>query len=111
MIQKVIFSYLKVYNYIGLFTEEGNPEKENENNTSNIKFNRHKSTGEQQDKSLLPLDITRKINNLMDFSIVLNKKTNDDTKVDLEKTGGFGPGGLGNVTNINMWDISCINKK
>lgn len=47
----------------------------------------------------------------MDFSIVLNKKTNDDTKVDFEKTGGFGPGGLGNVTNINMWDISCINKK
>ena len=56
------------------------------------------------DKSLLPLDITRKINNLMDFSIVLNKK--DETKIDLEKTGNFG-----NVSNINMWDISCINKK
>ena len=63
-----------------------------------------------QDKSLLPLNITRKINNLMDFSIVLNKRTVDDTKIDLEKTGGFGQEGFGNVTNINMWDISCINK-
>ena len=56
------------------------------------------------DKSLLPLDITRRINNLMDFSIVLNRK--DETKIELEKTGNFG-----NVSNINMWDISCINKK
>lgn len=46
----------------------------------------------------------------MDFSIILNKKQIDDTKFDdLEKTGGFG-NALGNVTNVNMWDISCINK-
>ena len=36
--------------------------------------------------------------------------TTQDTKIDLEKTGGFGQEGFGNVTNINMWDISCINK-
>lgn len=82
-------------------------EKENEEHSEQVKKNINDIT---QDKSLLPLDITRKINNLMDFSIVLNKRTVDDTKIDLEKTGGFGQGGFGNVTNINMWDISCINK-
>ena len=82
-------------------------EKENEEHSEQVKKNINDIT---QDKSLLPLDITRKINNLMDFSIVLNKRTVDDTKIDLETTGGFGQGGFGNVTNINMWDISCINK-
>ena len=36
-----------------------------------------KITNEEHDKSLLPLDMSRKLNNYMDFSIVLNKKKND----------------------------------
>ena len=64
---------------------------------------------DDQEKSILPLDMTRKINNFMDFSIILNKKQMDDTKFeDLGKT--VLGNGLGNVTNVNMWDFSCINK-
>lgn len=59
------------------------------------------------DKSAINLDITRKLQNYMDFSIILNKKNNDDTAnfgdFALNKTG------LANVTN-NAWEISCINK-
>ena len=55
----------------------------------------------------------RCINRLEDITggeMVVDGNHMDDTKIDLEKTGGFGQGGFGNVTNINMWDISCINK-
>lgn len=58
-------------------------------------------------KSILNLDITRKLNHFMDFSIVLNKK-GDETKY--EELGKTGLNGLGNVSNLNLWDISCINK-
>ena len=83
-----------------------NEENESEDNNNN--------NGNNQ--SILPLDISRKINNYMDFSIVLNKKNNDvDTskisRIDyLDQTGGFG-GNFGNISNINMWDISVINNK
>ena len=67
-----------------------------------------KITNEEHDKSLLPLDMSRKLNNYMDFSIVLNKKLNDESKFsELGKTGHFGHD---SVSNINMWDISAINK-
>ena len=53
-------------------------------------------------------DITKKINNYMDFSIVLNGKQNDESKIsELGKTSTFNQG---NISNINMWDISMINK-
>ena len=84
-----------------------NEENESEDNNNNNNGN---------NQSILPLDISRKINNYMDFSIVLNKKNNDvDTskisRIDyLDQTGGFG-GNFGNISNINMWDISVINNK
>ena len=44
----------------------------------------------------------------MDFSIVLNGKQNDESKIsELGKTSNFNQG---NISNINMWDISIINK-
>ena len=63
---------------------------------------------EEPEKSQLPLDISKKINNYMDFSIVLNGKQNDESKIsELGKTSTFNQG---NISNINMWDISMINK-
>lgn len=84
----------------------GNDQEENDANANNNMNNcNHNKDG--GNKSILPLDITRKINNMMDFSILLNKKGDETKYDDLGKTG---MGGLGNVTNLNMWDISCINK-
>lgn len=77
--------------------------------TFNNNMQTQKDYEQDQEKSMLPLDMTRKINNLMDFSTILNKKQLDETKFeDLGKT-TLG-NGLCNVTNQNMWDISCINK-
>ena len=63
----------------------------------------------EMDSSQLPIDLSRKINNYMDFSTILNKKVNnnDESKIsELGKTGNFGQA---NISNINMWDISVIN--
>ena len=83
---------------------EGKTKKEESNNNVN-------NGGDTviYEKSLLPLDLTRKLNNFMDFSNILNKKQIEDSKFeDLGKTGIGNV--LCNVTNSNMWDISCINK-
>ena len=57
------------------------------------------------------MDLSKRINNFMDFSIVLNKRGQDETKfedmsrmVDNRKI-------IENVSNINMWDISAIGNK
>ena len=66
-----------------------------------------KIINEEYDKSLITIDMNKKLNSYMDFSIVLNKKQNDESKFsELGKTLNFGQV---NISNINMWDISAIN--
>ena len=84
-------------------------------NFNKIAFSKEKNNEEEDkiinevhDRSLIPLDISKKLNNFMDFSIILNKNQNDESKFsELGKTANFGHD---SVSNINMWDISAINK-
>ena len=76
--------------------------------SNNEKNNDEDSIIKDIDTSQLPIDLSRKINNYMDFSAILNKKinNNDESKIsELGKTGNFGQA---NISNINMWDISVI---
>jgi hypothetical protein len=58
------------------------------------------------DKSGINLDITRKFTNMMDFSVVLNKRNIDETQNEfLNKTGEFGHN---DNEKHSIWDISCI---
>ena len=78
------------------------------NISNNEKNNDEDSFFKEVDTSQLPIDLSRKINNYMDFSAILNKKinNNDESKIsELGKTGNFGQA---NISNINMWDISVI---
>ena len=75
-------------------------EKKNNNDDDDSYLN-------EPDKSQLPIDLSRKINNYMDFSIVLNKKNSnaDESKIsELGKTGNFGQSIISNI-----WDITGIN--
>ena len=92
---------------------EGKTKKEECNNNMNVNNNNNNNNNPGDtvinEKSLLPLDLTRKLNNFMDFSNILNKKQIEESK--FEELGKTGIGNvLCNVTNSNMWDISCINK-
>lgn len=58
------------------------------------------------DKSMIEHDVSMNVTNNLSVFI---KGKGDESKFELDKT-GFG-GGLGNVSNSNMWDISCIKKK
>lgn len=86
----------------------------NNNNTpiSNEEYNeeyndKNREINEEENKSLIPSNMNKKLNALMDFSYILNKKM-DDTQ--FEDNGKTSFANLGNVTNLNMWDLSCINK-
>lgn len=57
------------------------------------------------EKSVLNLDMTRKLATMMDFSVILNKKQGDETHIDF----GLNKTGMGNMAN-EIWDISCIGK-
>lgn len=81
----------------------GNEQLNHDHDENKIEDNQNATVN----KSILNLDMTRKLNHFMDFSIILNRR-GDETK--FEDLGKTGMGGLGNVTNLNMWDISCINK-
>ena len=78
--------------------------KQNEN--LNISVN---DINKDKDTSNLPLDMTKKLNSFMDFSIILNKK--DESQIDeLNKTNNKGGNPFANLSNTNIWDISAINK-
>ena len=75
-------------------------EKKNNNDDDDSYLN-------EPDKSQLPIDLSRKINNYMDFSIILNKRNSnaEESKIsELGKTGNFGQSIISNI-----WDISGIN--
>ena len=72
----------------------------NNENKNNISINK--------DTSMLPHDMTIKLNNFMDFSLILNKK--EESKIDESiKNPNIG-NPFSNLSNTNIWDISVINK-
>ena len=108
---KNLSTSLELYKINHRYKKDGNNEhNKQDDNVNNVDNNAG------NDKSLLPLDVTKRINNYMDFSTILNKKLDELKLEDLDKTTGFGGGTLNNINNNNIskshaWDISCINKK
>ena len=61
----------------------------------------------KKEKSKLTIDVSKRLDDLLDFSIILNNKNKEDTKLDdFTNTNN----NFGNISNNNMWDISLINK-
>ena len=60
----------------------------------------------EKEKSQLGLDLTRKINNYMDFSSILNNQT-EESQINITKN----ENNYGQIITTNNWDISEINKK
>ena len=60
----------------------------------------------EKEKSQLELDLTRKINNYMDFSSILNNQT-EESQINITKN----ENNYGQIITTNNWDISEINKK
>ena len=70
--------------------------KEEENESSMIK-----------ERSKLPSDVSKRLNDFADFSIILNNKNEEDMKLD-DNTNTIN--NFGCISNNNIWDISLINK-
>ena len=88
-----------------------NNKEENKNNQINqdrSKNNINNDISINKDTSLLPHDMTRKLNNFMDFSLILNKK--DESKIDEFTRTGIGGNPFANLSNTNIWEISAIHK-
>ena len=59
------------------------------------------------DKSVIEINESKRNNvSYLNFSNILKNK-DEESKLDLDNTGY---GNLGNISNSNMWDISCIKK-
>ena len=63
-----------------------------------------KERDEENDRSLLPEEMAKRMNSFMDFSIVLNKG-------EQKNVNNFGNFYQGNISKINPWDISAIGPK
>ena len=99
-----INSDFKYFSLLKTNIKTNNAKKQNEN--LNISVN---DNNKDKDTSNLPLDMTKKLNSFMDFSIILNKK--DESQIDeLNKTNNKGGNPFANLSNTNIWDISAINK-
>ena len=82
--------------------------KSNENMNLNINNENKNNISINKDTSMLPHDMTIKLNNFMDFSLILNKK--EESKIDESiKNPNIG-NPFSNLSNTNIWDISVINK-
>ena len=77
----------------------------NNNLNNNISMN---NISMNKDLSVLPHDMTIKLNNFMDFSLILNKK--DESKIEELMKTQLGGNPFANLSNTNIWDISAINK-
>ena len=71
-----------------------------------INENNKEKEDDEKEKSHINLDLTKKISNYMDFSSILNNKT-EESQIDITKTGN----NYELVTSTNVWDVSVINKK
>ena len=76
------------------------------NKKKSINENNKEKEEDEKEKSNLALDLTKKISNYMDFSSILNNKT-EESQIDITKTGN----NYELVTTTNVWDVSVINKK
>jgi hypothetical protein len=86
------------------------PSDKNDNKVNNISFlETENNENLNKDKSNLPNDITQRINTFMDFSIVLNKKEQNNIE-NLGKSNNLGGNPFANLSKSNIWDISAINK-
>ena len=93
-----------------LFEKNKEDNKNNHINQDSIKNNLiiNNDISINKDTSLLPHDMTRKLNNFMDFSLILNKK--DESKIDEFTRTGIGGNPFANLSNTNIWEISAIHK-
>ncbi len=93
-----------------LFEKNKEDNKNNHINQDSIKNNLiiNNDISINKDTSLLPQDMTRKLNNFMDFSLILNKK--DESKIDEFTRTGIGGNPFANLSNTNIWEISAIHK-
>ena len=99
-----INSDYKYFTLLKTNIKSNNEKKQNDN--LNISVN---DINKEKDTSNLPLDMTKKLNSFMDFSILLNKK--DDSKIEeLDKTNNKVGNPFSNLSNTNIWDVSAINK-
>ena len=71
-----------------------------------INENNKKDEDDEKEKSHLALDLTKKLSNYMDFSSILNNKT-EESQIDITKAGN----NFEVITTTNVWDVSEINKK
>ena len=105
------FKYLSFNKNKSLQLIKNNEENNNNNNIIKNGTNNNISMDNisiNKDTSVLPHEMTIKLNNFMDFSLILNKK--DESKIDeLTKT-QLGGNPFANLSNTNIWDISVINK-
>ncbi len=85
-------------------------DKNNNNNNNNISFfETENNENLNKEKSILPNDITQRLNTFMDFSIILNKKEENNIE-NLGKSNNLGGNPFANLSKSNIWDISVINK-
>ncbi len=71
-----------------------------------VESNEDDDKEKEKEKSQLGLDLTRKLNNYMDFSSILNNQT-EESQINITKN----ENNYGQITTTNNWDISEINKK
>ena len=91
-----------------LFEKNKEDNKNNHINQDRSKNNINNDISINKDTSLLPHDMTRKLNNFMDFSLILNKK--EESKIDELTRTGIGGNPFANLSNTNIWEISAIHK-
>ncbi len=110
------FKYLSFSKNNTLKLIKSKQEKNNKNNKNNLIKNETNNNNNismnnisiNKDVSELPHDMTIKLNNFMDFSLILNKK--DESKIDELMKTQLGGNPFANLSNTNIWDISAINK-
>ena len=83
-------------------------DKNNKNNNFSF-FETENNENINKEKSILPNDITQRLNTFMDFSIILNKKEENNIE-NIEKSNNLGGNPFANLSKSNIWDISVINK-
>jgi hypothetical protein len=118
---KMLKSHLKEltnkYKYLSTINENQKLESKKTKEEINLNINNSMSqetninnnnVSVNKDTSTLPHDMTRKLNNFMDFSLILNKK--EESKIDELMKTGIGGNPFANLSNTNIWDISVINK-
>ena len=102
------FKYLTFNKTQKLLFQKNKEDNKNNHNQDKLKNIINNDISTNKDTSLLPHDMTRKLNNFMDFSLILNKK--EESKIDELTRTGIGGNPFANLSNTNIWEISAIHK-